>query len=190
MQYLKLPAQFFYALGRRLWEQGPLTTVKWLYAVGVPLITGRMSLRYSRISDQLYIGAQVRKRGLPRLESEGIAASLNLREEFDDEVHGLSLANHLYIPIADNTALSLENLAEGVKFIRDIIERGEKVYVHCGSGVGRAPTMTAAYLISEGDSVEQAVQRVTKARPFIRILPAQMERLQEYAKNLERQPAD
>lgn len=181
MRYLKLLFQFFYALLRRLFEQGPITTFRWLYAVGVPLITGRMSLRYSRVTDQVYLGAQVRKGGLLRLESEGIAASVNLREEFDDQVHGLSLASHLYVPIEDNTAPSLDNLDEGVRFIQEVVERGEKVYIHCGSGVGRAPTMTAAYLIDQGMSVEDAVARVTAVRPFIRILPDQMQQLHNFA---------
>lgn len=190
MRYLALIGQFFRILFRRLREQGPATTIKWLYAVGLPLITRRLSLRYSRVTAQLYIGVQVRPLGLRALEAEGIATSLNLREEHDDRDFGVALKKHRYVPIADNTAPSLDNLDEGVAFIRDAINSGEKVYVHCGSGVGRAPTMAAAYLISEGSTVEEAVATITAARPFIRILPEQYARLEEYAVQYDRQASD
>jgi hypothetical protein len=63
------------------------------------------------------------------------------------------------------------------------------VYVHCGSGVGRAPSLAAAYLISEGATLDDAVAKIQKARPFIRILPVQLERLREYEVHRAVKPA-
>ncbi|MFP4321316.1 MAG: dual specificity protein phosphatase family protein [Anaerolineales bacterium] len=181
MRSIQLFFELITIIIRRLREQGVRTTLHWMYAVGIPKLTGSMSLRYSRVTPHLFIGSQYGKRGLQTLQSEGIAASVNLREEYDDAEHGLSLTDHAYIPIADNTAPSLDNLEDGVRFIRAMVAEGGKVYVHCGSGVGRAPTMAAAYLISEGASVDEAVARITNARPFVRILPNQMEILREHA---------
>lgn len=175
---------FFQILIRRLRMQGLRTTLNWLYTVGMAKLTGRVSLRYSRITPHLYIGPQFGRRGKPAFERAKIKASVNLRSEFDDEAHGLALADYLHLPVDDNTAPSMETLEKGVAFIRSVTERGENVYVHCGSGVGRAPTLAAAYLVAEGSTVDQAVARIQEVRPFVRILPDQMARLREYEHHL------
>jgi len=175
---------FFQILIRRLRMQGLRTTLSWLYTVGVAKLTGRVSLRYSRITPHVYIGPQFGRRGKPAFERANIRASVNLRSEFDDEAHGLALADYIHLPVDDNTAPSMETLEKGVAFIRGVTERGENVYVHCGSGVGRAPTLAAAYLVAEGATVDQAVARIQEVRPFVRILPDQMARLREYERHL------
>jgi protein-tyrosine phosphatase len=185
MKYLHNLRIFILLVLRHLREQGLRTTLKWAYAVGVPYITGDLPLRYSRVTPQLYVGAQHGRRGLERLKDEGIDAIINLRDESDDAKHGLNLTGYSYIPVIDHTAPKLDDLDKGVAFIRETIAKGDKVYIHCHSGVGRAPTMAAAYLIAEGASVEEAVAQVTKARPFIRILPDQLKRLYDYKDYLQ-----
>ena len=180
MKYLHNLWIFIQLVLRHLREQGLITTLKWAYAVGVPYITGDLPLRYSRITPHLYVGAQHGQRGLARLKREGIDAVVNLRDERNDAEHGLNLTDYSYIPVIDHTAPKLDDLDKGVTFIRETIAKGDKVYVHCHSGVGRAPTLAAAYLIAEGATVDEAVAQVTKARPFIRILPDQLKRLHEY----------
>jgi protein-tyrosine phosphatase len=164
----------------RLRVQGFRTTLVWLYAVGTARITGHVPLRYSRITPHLYVGAQYGRRGLAGLRRAGITATVSMRAEYDDEKHGLTLTKHHYLPTVDNTAPTLEQLQEGVAFIRGIISADGTVYIHCASGVGRAPSMAAAYLISEGLPLDDAVKQIKQARPFIRILPDQMARLREY----------
>ena len=105
---------------------------------------------------------------------------MSLREEFNDEKHGLTFTDYSYLPVVDNTAPTIAQLDEGVAFIKRIIAAEGNVYVHCGSGVGRAPSLAAAYLIAEGSTLDDAVAKIQKARPFIRILPVQLERLREY----------
>jgi protein-tyrosine phosphatase len=187
MTYLKNILTFSGILLRRLREQGLLTTLKWLYAVGIPYLTGHIPLRYSKITDQVYLGAQHGRGGLARLRDEGIEAVVNLRDESDDEDNNLLLTDYCYLPVVDNTAPRIDDLKQGVQFIRDVVAAGDKVYIHCASGVGRAPTMVAAYLVAEGDDLETAIQRITQARPFIRILPDQKARLREYEAHLKEQ---
>ena len=62
-----------------------------------------------------------------------------------------------------------------------MIDSGEKVYIHCGAGVGRAPTMAAAYLISTGIDLATAIASIQKVRPFIYIMPPQVEILEHWA---------
>jgi protein-tyrosine phosphatase len=58
---------------------------------------------------------------------------------------------------------------------------GGSVYVHCGSGIGRAPTMGAAYLINTGLTLGEAWETIGKVRPFIRPTAVQVERIEQFA---------
>lgn len=181
----RLIFEFFRIILRRVREQGIATTWSWLRAVGTPWLTGRISLRYSKVTDNVYIGSQYGELGKKVLAEAGITATVNMRAEYNDEDFGLTFAEYSYLPTVDNTAPTLEHLSRGVEFIKRIIDDGGTVYVHCGSGVGRAPTAVAAYLIAEeGLSVADAISKIKEARPFIRVLPAQVERLHEFRHSL------
>jgi protein-tyrosine phosphatase len=65
--------------------------------------------------------------------------------------------------------------------VQEEVANGGVVYVHCGSGVGRAPTMVAAYLISTGMAPEQAWACIQAVRPFIRPTPPQLEQIARFA---------
>jgi hypothetical protein len=161
----------------RVRTQGLRTTLLWLYGRGLPAVTGVPLLQYSRVTPQLFVGPQFREPGKRMLEQQGINGCVNLRIEHDDDQFGLSLQRYLYLPTIDDDAPSLEHMAEGVEFIRDVIAEGGKVYIHCGAGVGRAPSMAAAYLMAEGCTLDEALAKIRKVRPFIAITPPQMEQL-------------
>jgi protein-tyrosine phosphatase len=57
--------------------------------------------------------------------------------------------------------------------------------VHCGSGVGRAPTMAAAYLVSTGLSADQAWALIRKTRPFIKPTQPQLAALEQFVAEAE-----
>lgn len=161
-------------LTRRLRTQGVRTTLLWLFARGVPKVTGVPLLRHSEITPELYVGPQYGRRGKDALEQAGITAGVNLRTEFDDLAHGLALANYCHLPTVDDDAPSVEHLERGVAFVQEQIAAGRKVYIHCAGGVGRAPTLAAAYLISTGRTLDEAIATIRRARPFIDITPPQM----------------
>lgn len=161
----------------RLREQGLRVTLVWMYARGIPKLTGVPILRFSQVTPQIFVGAQYRESGKRLLEKAGITADVNLRVEFDDAEHGLALEHYCYLPTVDDTPPSIDQLLQGITFIREAISAGEKVYIHCAGGVGRAPTLAAAYLISTGLDREDAIQMIRKVRPFIRIMPGQYEQL-------------
>lgn len=178
--YLSLIAKGLKILVRRLKTQGLATTLLWLYARGVPYTTGIPMLQYSRITPSLYVGPQFNQRGKRLLEMEGINGCVNMRIEKDDAKYGLALEQYLYLPTIDDAAPSVEHLDQGVEFIRKIIQSGGKVYIHCGAGVGRAPSMAAAYLIAEGYTLDGALSLIRKVRPFIAITLPQMAQLKKY----------
>lgn len=180
---LQLVRKGFDVLTRRLRTQGLATTLLWAFGRGLPSLTGVPLLRYSRVTDQLYVGPQYRVPGKRMLESQGFTGVVNMRIERDDAAEGLALARYLHLPTVDDAAPSIEHLDQGVEFIRQVIESGGKVYIHCGAGVGRAPSMAAAYLMANGSTLEDALAQIRKARPFITITPPQMEQLRAYEKH-------
>ncbi|MEQ8677591.1 MAG: dual specificity protein phosphatase [Aggregatilineales bacterium] len=182
MKYLKLIFKIIRILLQRIRKQGLITTVVWLYARGVPIVTGVPILKYSKITDKIYIGPQYGKAGKTRLEAEGIHNSVNMRIEYDDAENGLALDNYCYLPTVDDDAPTPEHLEEGVAFIRNAIEADGKVYIHCAGGIGRAPTIAAAYFIHSGMSLDEALHLIRQTRPFINIMPVQMVALKEYEK--------
>jgi dual specificity MAP kinase phosphatase len=106
---------------------------------------------------------------------------LNLRSEFDDQVAGIAPPRYLYLQTSDDYPPTLEQLDQGIAFISEEIARGGAVYVHCGAGIGRAPAMVAAFLISTGLTADQAWSRIRDTRPFIRPKPAQFEQIERFA---------
>jgi protein-tyrosine phosphatase len=165
---------------RRVRTQGLWTTLVWAYGRGIPKLTGVPLLRYSRITPNVYIGPQYGQAGKRQLIEAGITAGVNLRIEFDDAEHDLALPAYCYLPTIDDAAPTLEHLDEGVAFMQQVIAKGGKVYIHCAGGVGRAPTMGAAYFISQGMSLDEALALIRESRPFIQIMPPQMARLREF----------
>lgn len=143
--------------------------VVWLRFISqiVRRFTGAPMPRYSEVTPELVVCGQHWPRGLATMQARGITAVVNMRKEFDDASVGVETENYLHLPTTDNTAPTQEHLREGVEFIHSEIERGGKVYIHCGVGVGRAPTMAAAYLVSKGMTPDEAWEIIRKRRPFV-----------------------
>ena len=167
-------------LWQRLTKQGVQATTLWIVDHAVRIITGAPIQRTSQITTQLHVGGQYRRRGWPILTSRGITAVVNMRLEFDDNHAGIAPKHYLYLPTVDDEAPTLEQLHTGVTYITDQLNRGGSVYVHCGSGVGRAATMAAAYLISTGLRPDQAWARIRETRPFIRPTAVQVAQIERF----------
>jgi hypothetical protein len=192
-RYARLIGKGWRILKRRLRTQGLRTTLLWLYGRGLPGLTGVPLLQFCAVTPQLYVGSQFNRMGKLVLEKQGIHGCVNMRIERDDASFGLALQKYLHLPTIDDDAPSVEHLNQGVDFIHQIILSGGKVYIHCGAGVGRAPTMAAAYLIAQGHSLEEALALIRKVRPFITITPPQMAQLQQFQQSFtlnEKAPVD
>lgn len=161
----------------RLGEQGFQTTMLWFYAQGVSLITGIPMIKYCQITPQILLGPQYRRLGMLRLVRLGVDSGVNMRVEFDDVTHGLALGRYCHLPTVDGEVPTLTQLHQGIAFIHQALENGGKVYIHCAQGVGRAPTLVAAYFVYQGFTPEEAVNIIKRSRPFIRISLAQFDQL-------------
>ena len=168
-------------LWRRLSEQGFRVTVWWAADHAVRILTGAPLRRVSEITPQIHVGGQYRRRGWPRMQARGITAVVNMRTEFDDVQAGIAPSRYLHLQVVDDQAPTLEQLHKGCAFIAEELAQGGVVYVHCGSGIGRAATMAAAYFISTGETEQGAWALIRKARPFIRPTPPQLRQIERFA---------
>jgi hypothetical protein len=181
MNPFRILAKAFRLLRARLVEQGLRTTAWWAADHAVRIVTGAPIEQVSRIGPHLHVGGQYRRRGWPGLAARGITAVINLRIEFDDAAAGIAPPRYLHLPTVDDTPPSMKDLERGSAFIAGEIAQGGQVYVHCGSGIGRAATMAAAYLVTTGLAPEGAWAEIRRARPFIRPTPPQLDALRRFA---------
>lgn len=163
--------------------RGPKAIILRVMMQAFRIVTGRPVYRYSRVTPQLYVGGQHRRRGWASMHAYGINAVVNLRRR-DDRKRGVAPPLYLHLPTRDNFAPSMEALNKGVQFITTRIAAGDVVYVHCGVGVGRAPTLVAAYLVSTGTTPEAAWERLREVRPFIFPMRGQVQQVQRYYEQL------
>lgn len=148
-------------------------------------VSGAPVLYLSQITPQLYIGGQHKKHGWEKMQALGITAIVNMREiQYDDRAQGIAPEDYLHLPTVDGTAPTLAQLHTGVAFISEKVTKGDKVYIHCASGFHRAPTMASAYLMATGLSLNEALAKIKKVRPFARPIPVQKKQLEIFATEL------
>jgi len=174
------------ALLRLEWAQrGARYGALWLADLIARLTAGASLHSLSEITPQLHVGGQYLRRGWRLLEERGVTAVVNMRSEFDDRVAGIAPDRYLYLPTVDNTAPTMEHLRAGVRFIEQELGRGGRVYVHCEAGVGRAPTMAAAYFTSQGWAPAQAWEFLRAQRPIIRPTAPQLKQIARFSQELD-----
>ena len=170
-------------------DQGPWVSFLGLAEFFMRFVTGAPIQRLSQITPQLHISGQHQGRGWRTLSKRGITAMVNMRMEFDDQAAGIAPPRYMHLKIIDNTPPTLEHLQAGSDFIAQEIKQGGKVYIHCAAGVGRAPTMAAAYLVSTGRLPAEAWAQIRKVRPFIRPTAAQIAQVDAFAEKIRARSA-
>ncbi|HQE91951.1 MAG TPA: dual specificity protein phosphatase [Anaerolineae bacterium] len=175
------PLELVYIVYRRLCEHGVRPTCLWVQDKVLRRTLGFSPPPISQVQTLLYVGGQHRRHGLARMRALGISAIVNLRREADDAPRGLALDHYLWLPTPDDASPTMEDLVRGVDFIAQHMAAGHGVYIHCASGVGRAPAMAAAYLVHTGMDAAQAWNAIRRTRPFIRPTPPQIAALDVFA---------
>jgi len=139
---------------------------------------------FNKITPNIYLGTNIccKTHFDAKLLKKGVTLDVSLEGERVDRPNGVNY--FLWVPTRDHTAPSIAKLSMGVHAMREAIDAGEKVYVHCKNGHGRAPTMVCAYLIAEkGMGVDEAIAYIKKRRPEVHLEPSQSKRLRAWAKD-------
>ena len=128
---------------------------------------------FDQIIPQLWLGgAPHYPRDYKFLLENGIMAVLNIRAEREDDVNLYRQHDIVYkqLKVLDVTVPSEEMIEAGVEFVRQQVEDGRTVLIHCAKGRGRSATILAAYLMRyEGMSVEEANQTMKGVRPLTKL---------------------
>ncbi len=129
------------------------------------------------IAPGLAVGGRFATEAAAALASEHhITRVVDVRvEACDDEAvlrtHGIRL---LHLPTEDTCALSQERIRDGVAFVNEGLDRGERVLVHCQHGVGRSALLAVCALVARGEAPLAALERAKRARPAISPSPDQL----------------
>ena len=139
-------------------------------------------LEFSKITEYIYIGTnKCCTLGFSHLLLKaGIKADISLEEFRVDAPFGVDY--YLWLPTKDHKAPTFKQLCIGVAAIDEMVKRKVKVYVHCQNGHGRAPTLAAAYFISKGMNIDEAIAFIKKRRPTIHPNKKQVKALFDFKK--------
>lgn len=128
---------------------------------------------YDRLTDRLLIGRRLLSHELPA-EVDHVA---DLTCEFN-EPRALRERSYRSFSILDGAQVSPEQLR---RWADEVAGLPGTVYIHCAQGHGRTGMFAAAVLLSSGEAAtsEEALQRVTAARPGVRLSAEQRQTLSD-----------
>ncbi len=132
------------------------------------------------ITPNLAIGSDIRD--INYLKMRSISALIGLQAERPDDERRLQSTGitYLHLPIKDGHAPELAQIQSMVDWVNQQRGMGRKVYMHCAAGVGRAPTMAIAYLVSTGLTVDEAYAQIKRKHPDTDPGPKQFAAVREY----------
>ena len=123
------------------------------------------------------------------VETEGVRGVVSMNEDYELQLMGMEQeawkklgVRFLQLETTDIfSAPTQAKLRTGVGFMKEVVESGSSVYVHCKAGRTRSATLVAAYLIAEqGLKPEEAVAKMREVRPHILLHSPQWAALKEF----------
>ena len=119
----------------------------------------------TKIWERLYLGSLLDAERLGRANPLGITSVISLAET--PPCNTRCGIHYIHVPIEDAQPIPVDQFTAIMRAISDNIRSG-KLLIHCGSGVSRAPVITAAYLHVAGyKSIDAALVEIAGLRPVV-----------------------
>lgn len=138
-------------------------------------------LDYNPITPEIFVGTNAccGSHFEEELIGKGITADISVESERLDMPQGVKF--FLWLPTKDGHAPSRDALKVGVAALAELVRLNKKIYVHCKNGHGRAPTLVAAYLMTQGKSLKEILTLFKLKRPIIHLNKEQLGALHQFA---------
>lgn len=137
----------------------------------------RKGQAWSEVAPGLLIGRRLKDDEVEDLLNEGVTAVLDLAPELG-ESRRLERMTYQHVPMLDLVPADGKSLGSCLDFIESNLGRG-KVYIHCSLGYFRCVAVAAAYLVTRGKQLDDALavirakrDRVIGSRPLYRAVQA------------------
>ncbi len=132
------------------------------------------------VTPNLAIGSDIRD--IAYLKTHRVSAIVGLQAEHTDNEKKLKQSGieYLHLPIRDGHPPEQAQIQIMVDWVNNQVGAGRKVYMHCAAGVGRAPTMAMAYLVSIGFTSEEAYLQIKQKHRDTDPSPKQLAAVREY----------
>lgn len=159
----------------------------WAYGFGRYLdqVLGIPFKSYCEISDFLWVGAKPRFLGALKLRWSGRTVIFSFLKELPSGSRKGFNSSSTYAPLTEFSSADPSKLHEITSLLFSAEDRGERVFIHCREGVGRAPMVAAAYFVRKGYSVTRALEAVRRGRKFADLTAPQLASLEVYEKTLD-----
>lgn len=122
---------------------------------------------FAQVDERLWRGAAPTKAGYQALAAHGVTTVIDLRAEEDLRVDEALLGRlgitRVHLPMRDGQAPPADLVN---RFLTTVANSPGRAFVHCGAGVGRTGTMSAAYLVGTSQaSPSEALRRNLSVGP-------------------------
>ena len=137
------------------------------------------------IDSQLWIGAKPGLVGRLILRLKGFTVRFSLIEEKGVGGRPKKL-RYFWRPLKEFKSIPTSSLWDYTDELLDLHNQGNRIFIHCREGVGRAPALGIALLIRLGAALEDAIELVQAGRTVTSLNEAQLESLRVFYRDFKR----
>lgn len=138
-------------------------------------------INFNPIDQQIFIGSTPQNEvDIARLAQMKVTAVLSLQSDVDLKHHGINWKNLTdeyqqrniavaRFPIMDFDEADLgDKIAEPIQQLKQFLDVGHRVYVHCNAGICRASSTVLGYLMAyKGKSYQDGLEYIRQHRPQV-----------------------